>query len=126
MKLYDILSVLDTVFTPNTSEFSDYVKFTSDDNGFLRTCFCKKNYLLENRNISKNCTHVVVACEFPFDRKNLVCKWVIYPFEFEKTMLKMQICFSSKESLEDDVEWNYEMGYKYCYVIDLQRKAIII
>ena len=68
MKLYDILSVLDTVFTPNTTEFSDYVKFTSDDNGFLRTCFCKKNYLLENRNISKNCTHAVVACEFPFDR----------------------------------------------------------
>ena len=124
MKLYEVLSILDSLFTPNTTEFSDYAKWTSDDNGFLRTCFCRKRNILKNRNIGRDVTHIVVGCETRLDRNNLVCKWVNDPFEYEETMFKMQICFDSFEGLEDEVEWNGEMGYRYCYIIDLENKSM--
>ena len=127
MKMYEMLSILDNVFTPDTTEFSDYVKWTSDDNGFLRTCFCKKSRVLRDRNIPKDCTHVIVGCDSEFNKADLICKWVDDPFEFMSTVLKMQICFTvkDKEAIEDEVDWNHGMGYKFCYLVDLRSKSIV-
>lgn len=124
--LYQVLEMLDKIFTPNTTEFSDYVKWTSDDNGFLRTCFCKKSKQLENRKIPKDCIYIIVSFDKPFNQNNLICSWTDEPFEFEETITKMQISFDvSKDSIESDIEWNFGMGYMHCYVIDLATETII-
>lgn len=47
--LYGVLEALDGIFSPDSTKFSDYVKETSDDNGFLRTAFCKKKDLLKDK-----------------------------------------------------------------------------
>ena len=48
MTLHQALRVIDHTLTPGTTKFSDYVLETSDDNLFLRTCFCKKDWQLED------------------------------------------------------------------------------
>ena len=54
MTLHQALRVIDHTLTPETTKFSDYVLETSDDNLFLRTCFCKKDWQLEDRELPVN------------------------------------------------------------------------
>lgn len=123
--LHKVLRMLDGVFTPDSTEFSDYVLSTSDDNGFLRTCFCKKKKKLKDRSIFKDCTHIVVGFACPFNRNDLICCWTDDPFEFEETVTKMQISFVTADTVESELDWNFRMGYRFCYVVDLETEKIV-
>ncbi len=125
MTLYGVLGILDELFTPNSTLFSDYVKCTSDYNGgFLRTCYCKKSKIQGDRRISDDLNCVVLGMSMPFDKDKLITYHAKTPFEFEATLTKMQVCFTVKEDVDDEVEWNQELGYSYCYIIDLNSKEI--
>lgn len=93
--------------------------------GFLRTCFCKKKENLKDRSISKDCTHIVVGFDCAFNRNDLICSWTDDPFEIEETVTKMQICFVSADAVEDEVNWNFGMGYRFCYVVDLETEKVV-
>ena len=102
-----------------TTKFSNYVLETSDDNLFLRTCFCKKDWQLEDRELDDDVTHAVVAFQHRFKEERLTCKFTRKPFPFVKTLTKMQVCFVNEAEVEDKIAWNKSMGYPHCYVIKL-------
>ena len=89
MTLHQALRVIDHTLTPETTKFSDYVLETSDDNLFLRTCFCKKDWQLEDRELDDDVTHAVVAFQNRFKEEKLTCKFTRKPFPFVKTLTKM-------------------------------------
>ena len=124
MTVFDVLGILDDVFTPGTTAFSDYVKATSDDNGFLRTAFCKKRRILDDRSIPPDTTHVVIGSDCVIEERNLRCQWTGDPFEHEWTMTKLQICFSNAEGIGGKIDWNRQMGYHFCCVADLSAREV--
>lgn len=117
--LFDILNILNDYFTPNTKDFYDYVLWTSDDHtSFLRTCYKQKSKCLPNGKIAKSVTHVVVAFTHLFEAKGLIIK----PWEIDqrvlRTNIKLQVCFTN-EDIEPEIELNRELGFGYCYVLNL-------
>ena len=119
MTLHQALRVIDHTLTPGTTKFSDYVLETSDDNLFLRTCFCKKDWQLEDRELDDDVTHAVVAFQNRFKEEKLTCKFTRRPFPFVKTLTKMQVCFVNEAKVEDKIAWNKSMGYPHCHVVKL-------
>lgn len=116
--IYGVLEALDSIFSPNSTKFSDYVKFTSDDNGFLRTAFCKKKELLKDRPIPSNTTHIVIGCNRDIYEEDLICTWTDEPFECEEPLIKMQISFAVGNADEKE-KWTASMGYPICYTVEL-------
>lgn len=117
--LYGVLEALDSIFSPDSTKFSDYVKSTSDDNGFLRTAFCKKKKLLKDRPISKDTTHIVIGSTREIYEEDLICTWTDEPFECEEPLIKMQICFATADTVDEKEKWSVSMGYPICYTVEL-------
>ena len=122
----DILPILDEVFTPQTNEFSEYVKWTSDCNGdFYRTCYHKKDTPIRNHYDGwQTATHIVIAFSesTPYSRDKLG-----YELEhnIEATKLKMQLCPLPEEHIRECIEWNKSMDYPTYKVINLlERKDV--
>ena len=117
--VYGVLSALDNIFSPNSTKFSDYVKSTSDDNGFLRTAFCKKKGLLKDRPILEGTTHIVIGSTRDIYEEDLICTWTDEPYEFEEPLIKLQICFSAAGNVAEKERWSVSMGYPICYTVEL-------
>ena len=117
--LYGVLEALDSIFSPGSATFSDYVKETSDDNGFLRTAFCKKKKLLSDRAIPKDTTHIVIGSTRDFYEEDLICSWTNDPYEFEEPLIKLQICFATADTVSEKERWTVSMGYPICYIVEL-------
>ena len=121
--LHDALKRFDEEFTPGTSLFSNYVLWTSDDNGgFLRTRFVSKSSPLPNKNFEEG-TFIILAVNGPIDTKKI---------EYHKdysthklTQLKLQFWWMSISDLEDMLDWNKELGYKNRYVLDCDTGKVI-
>ena len=118
--LYDALNIMNDYFTPDSKKFFKYVIWGSDDNvDFLRTCYRKKNSPIPNGKLAETITYVVVCFETEFNPELLnYSAWDIKP-DILKTNLKMQISFVRKNSIEEEIDWNKEMGYVYPFVFDL-------
>ena len=116
----NILPVLDRVFTPGTTVFSDYVRYATDCNGdFYRTCYRKKAEPIDNQYYGyRKTTHIVVAFEenVPINKDS---------FSFEKegnvelTRLQMQLCPVKESHIDECIQWNIDMGYPCYRVVDL-------
>ena len=117
--VYGVLEALDQIFSPGSTTFSDYVKETSDDNGFLRTAFCKKWKLLENREIPEDTTFIIIGSNREIDEDYLICAWTDTPFEFEETLTKLQIYFATADNVDAKEKWTISMGYPICYIVKL-------
>ena len=117
--LYGVLEALDSIFSPDSTKFSDYVKSTSDDNGFLRTAFCKKKKLLKDRPISKDTTHIVIGCNREIYEEDLICTWTDEPVECEEPLIKLQICFATADAVAEKERWTVSVGYPICYIVEL-------
>lgn len=116
--LCGVLEALDNIFSPGNTKFSDYVKETSDDNGFLRTAFCKKKKLLSDRAIPKDTTHIVIGSTCDIYEEDLICSWTNDPYEFEEPLIKLQIYFATANVVEIE-RWTVSMGYPICYTVEL-------
>ena len=117
--LYGVLEALDSIFSPDSTKFSDYVKETSDDNSFLRTAFCKKKELLKDRPIPKDTTHIIIGSTRDIYEEDLICTWTDDPDEFEEPFIKLQICFASADTVAEKERWTVSMGYPICYTVEL-------
>lgn len=113
--LYEALKRFDEEFTPGTTLFSDYVLWTSDNNGgFLRTRFASKSSPLPDRNLGEG-TFIILAVDGPVDTEKIT-----YHGDYNThklTKLKLQFCWISISDLEDMLAWNENMGYKNRYVL---------
>lgn len=116
--IYGVLEALDSIFSPDSTKFSDYVKSTSDDNGFLRTAFCKKKEPLKDRPIPSETTHIVIGCNREIYEDDLICTWTDEPFECEEPLVKMQISFAV-DNADGKEKWTVSMGYPICYTVEL-------
>ena len=119
MTICEVLDVLDGIFTPETKAFSEYVKNTSDDNGFLRTAFCKKQKILGDRCIPSDTTHIIVGSDCVIEEKGLCCRWTDVPFDHIQSIAKLQLYFVNTENIDKVLEINRSLGYPFCYLIDL-------
>ena len=99
--LYGVLGALDCIFSPDSTTFSDYVRGTSDDNGFLRTAFCKKKELLKDRAIPQDTTHIIIGSTRDIYEEDLICIWTDDPCDFEEPFIKLQICFATADAVEE-------------------------
>lgn len=117
--LYGVLEALDSIFSPDSTKFSDYVKETSDDNGFLRTAFCKKKKWLSDRAIPKDTTHIIIGSTCDVYEEDLICNWVDDPYDFEAPFIKLQICFATADTVAEKERWTVSMGYPICYIVEL-------
>ena len=117
--LYGVLEALDGIFSPDSTKFSDYVKETCDDNGFLRTAFCKKKKLLSDRAIPKDTTHIVIGSTRDIYEGDLICTWTDDPYEFEEPHIKLQICFATADTVTEKERWTVSMSYPICYTVEL-------
>lgn len=118
--IYSLLESLDEVFTPGSTKFSDYVKDTSDDNGFLRTAYCKLPERMRNRPVSNKVTYAVIGSEHYIREEDLRCEFTVDPFEYNETKTKLQVSFVNSLEIEDTIRWNKEVGYPICTVIPLR------
>ena len=117
--VYGVLEALDSIFSPGSTKFSDYVKETSDDNGFLRTAFCKKKKLLFDRAIPKDTTHIVIGSTRDIYEEDLICSWTNDPYELEEPLIKLQICFATADAVAEKERWAVSVGYPICYIVEL-------
>ena len=117
--VYDVLCALDRIFSPGTTRFSDYVKNTSDDHGFLRTAYARKSLPIENRSIPSWVTHIVVGSNKNAYDTPLNCELVGGLGRYERTLSKFQICFVDKQGVAGEVAWNQECGYPINYIIQI-------
>lgn len=130
--LYDVLTLLNGYFTPNSKVFFNYVLWTSTRHtNFLRTCYCKKAGKLRDDKPSAAITHIVVGfltsdksnplfvpC---LDRKGLkkdlqTCMKDLGSF----TSTKMQIIFARNNEVKQEVELNSNLGFTKNYVFELK------
>ncbi len=118
--VYGVLEALDGLFSPGTTKFSDYVKLTSDDNGFLRTAWTRKQLPFKNKQLPREITHIVVGSKREIDEKLLRWEWTDEPFGHEQTLSKFQIIFTDARSAADEVELNHEFGYNVNYVVQIE------
>ena len=117
--LYGVLEVLNGIFSPGSTKFFDYVKETSDDNGFLRTAFCKKKELLKDRPIPKDTTHIIIGSTRDVYDEDLICIWADDLYELEEPLIKLQICFATADTVAEKERWTVSMGYPICYIVEL-------
>ena len=117
--LYGVLETLDSIFSPDSTKFSAYVKETSDDNGFLRTVFCKKKELLKDRAIPKDTTYIIIGSTRDIYEEDLICTWTDEPIECEEPLIKLQICFATADTVAEKKRWTVSMGYPICYTVEL-------
>ena len=117
--LYGVLEALDSIFSPDSTKFSDYVKETSDDNSFLRTAFCKKKELLKDSPVPKDTTHIIIGSTRDIYEEDLICIWADDPYDFEAPLIKLQICFATADTVAEKERWTVSMGYPICYIVEL-------
>ena len=117
--VYGVLEALDSIFSPDSTKFSDYVKETSDDNSFLRTAFCKKKELLKDRAIPLETTHIIIGSTRDIYEEDLICIWTDDPYDFEEPLIKLQICFATADAVAEKERWTVSMGYPICYIVEL-------
>lgn len=114
--LHEALRRFDEEFTPGTTLFSDYVLWTSDNNGgFLRTRFVSKASPLPDRNLEEG-TFIILAVDGSIDTDKIT-----YHGDYSThklTELKLQFCWMSLSDLEDMLDWNEQLGYKNRYVLN--------
>ena len=114
MTLYDALAKANKELTPDSNLFFFYVLKTSDDNGgFLRTCYCEKKRTLKDREIEDIGFIVVGSQQLITEKRLLDC----FTRTGIKTKLKLQIYYGMVSSVEEGVEINENLGYKYNQVI---------
>lgn len=126
MEKYDmesILSIVDEIFSDSKMKLSEYIRWTSDCNGFFyRTSYCRKDYPIDNFYMGWNYANMLVisfASETPYT-----------PFaaSFKEwnglmlTNLKMQLCPCIKEDVVEQIEQNMGLGYLTYRVIDLNAR----
>lgn len=118
-----ILPILDEVFTPETTDFSEYLKWTSECNGdFYRICYRKLEEPIKEEYLGwVNTTHIVIAFDSstPYSRDKLGFK---LKCSVELTKLKMQLCPVAGQDVKEAIQWNIDMGYPTYKVIDLVSK----
>ncbi len=115
MTLYELIQQISEILTPDTNSFYDYVLHTSDDNGgFLRTCYCLRERLTKDRNIS-DLDKAVVCFREPFSEE-------VYKNDTSYTSMKMQLFYDERD-LESNISWSAELGYPFSYIFDLKNKT---
>ncbi len=117
MTLYELIRQISAILTPETGSFYDYVIKTSDDDGgFLRTRFCYRRHLLEDREIA-GLSETVVCFQKPFTEH--------YTDDGVGTLVKLQLDYEHRRdfSAKDFAAWSLDLGYRYAYLFDLTAKT---
>lgn len=118
-KLHDLIRMCDSYFTPDFDLFSDFVFWSSDNNGdFLRTCYRRKARKLENKTVVGDIDSLIIAFDRAYDMSLL--EFVREDMGFPEPQIKLQFIWSFKEAIEDEADWCRQMGYEYIYLLDLE------
>lgn len=119
MTLYELIEKANSVLTPNSKEFYNYVIWTSDDNwGFLRTCYRKKSKPLEDKRLG-DVSHILISFQEEFDKTFLTTRFE-HPFgELTKTKLQFFYDIMDIEYLEDEKQWSERVGFNHFIEIQL-------
>ena len=119
-----ILPILDDIFTPGSTRFSDYLRWTCECHGdFYRTCHCKRNAPIKDTYDGyKKATHIIVAFSrstpFSIDRIGYE-PWM----DMESSKLHLQLTPAVEAAIEDAIQWDIDLGYPHYRVIDLVTKV---
>ena len=117
MTLYELINQVAEIVLPG-SRLDEYILNTSDDNGgFLRTCYCRKGKPVNDRSVGDLKTVLLTA------------KQKIEPEQLkdrEYTRAKLQLTYGNDYTNPEDLEWDRELGYCWCYIVDLEEKAYSI
>lgn len=116
MTLFELIKSVSEIITPEQNEYSNYVLYTSDDNGgFLRTRYCWWNKSFKDIKLQDEYKQVLVACNKEINVNDLVNK--------NDTKLKIQFHYDYLNASFKDAEWDIQMGYCYIYLFNLNTKT---
>ena len=118
MTVYDFIRKISDIITPETGAFYDYVLYTSDDNGALRTCYCRHSRPLKNFDISDPPEYVLVSAEAPINTDELSNERGSY--------VKLQITYDYRYPIDEHMKIDANLLYRFHYVFDLEEKEYIM
>lgn len=113
MTLHELLKQVADIVLPNSGLY-EYMLHTFDDNGgFLRTRYCWWNKPVNDYEKIKDIKLVLLTARSEIKPEQLTDK--------ENTRVKLQLTYS--EDFNGDTEWERQLGYCYCYIVDLENKS---
>ena len=121
--LYDLVRMCDSYFTPDFNLFSNFVFWSSDDNGgFLRTSYRLKARKLENKKIVGDIDTLIIAYDRLFDMTLL--EFFSEDMGRPEPQIMLQFIWTFKENVNDEIQWCSQMGFEYIYLFDLKTKKM--
>lgn len=112
MTLHELIRQVSDIVLPNGGLY-EYMLHTFDDNGgFLRTRYCWRDAAVKDFEIGEISSALLAA-------KNEIRPEQLTDKENARAKFQLTYCMD----FNGDTEWERELGYVFCYVVNLENKS---